>query len=392
MQQPRRLSATPGRHGAAIRRVDSTLDDPGRAAAEIDRGLGAETRSLILLWCSGDYPLEAVSERLAGHRPGARVLGTVGSAVLGPSGYRRHGISAAAFPSETEVVTATLEDVDRMDFSRGFQAANWLKSEMHRLTGEPPGPEDTFALLLVDGMAQCEERLVASIAQGLGNLRLVGGSAGDHFRERSGRIWHEGRGRDNAAVLVLLRPRRAFRAFSTHHFTPGPQRLLVTRADPDRRVVLELNGRPAAHEYARAIGTAPELLTPAVLATSPPAVKVGDSYYIRSVRLVSTDPGEGLAFTCAVDQGIVLRVAMAGDLAADLQHRFETMADDLGGIASTLAFDCALRHREIEHKGLEPAMNGLLARFGVCGMATYGEQFERMHLNQTFTGIALGHD
>jgi len=27
----------------------------------------------------------------------------------------------------------------------------------------------------------------------------------------------------------------------------------------------------------------------------------------------------------------------------------------------------------------------------VIGFATYGEQFNSMHVNQTFTGIAIGH-
>ncbi|WP_440995825.1 FIST N-terminal domain-containing protein [Arhodomonas sp. SL1] len=387
MQQP--LARTAVR--AAIRQVDTTEPDPVRAAAEINRRLGAETRPLILLWCSGDYPLEAVAARVTEHRPGTEILGAVGSAVLGPGGYRRHGVSALAFPAGTATVSAALNGVRGIGFSEGFQCASWLKSEMHRLTGDPPSAEDTFALLVVDGRTLCEERLVASMAQGLGNLHLVGGSAGDHFRGRPGRIWHQGRGHGNAAVLTLIRPGKAFRAFSTHHFIPGPQRLLVTRADPARRVVLELNGRPAAEEYARAIGTSVERLTPTVLADSPPAVKIGDSHYVRSVRLVSTDPDEGLAFTCAVDQGIVFRVTCAGDLVGDLQARLESTAADLGGVEATLAFDCALRHLEMEAKGLTPAAVPLFRDFRVCGMASYGEQFERMHLNQTFTGIAFGH-
>jgi hypothetical protein len=32
----------------------------------------------------------------------------------------------------------------------------------------------------------------------------------------------------------------------------------------------------------------------------------------------------------------------------------------------------------------------MLAENNVIGFSTYGEQFSAMHLNQTFTGVALG--
>jgi len=32
----------------------------------------------------------------------------------------------------------------------------------------------------------------------------------------------------------------------------------------------------------------------------------------------------------------------------------------------------------------------LMAQYGVFGFSTYGEQFNGVHVNQTFTGVALG--
>ena len=36
------------------------------------------------------------------------------------------------------------------------------------------------------------------------------------------------------------------------------------------------------------------------------------------------------------------------------------------------------------------AMGDVLARHGVVGFCTYGEQWNSVHLNQTFTGLVLG--
>jgi hypothetical protein len=36
-------------------------------------------------------------------------------------------------------------------------------------------------------------------------------------------------------------------------------------------------------------------------------------------------------------------------------------------------------------------ISDLYRRYNVAGFHTYGEQFNAMHLNQTFTGVAIGH-
>ena len=52
--------------------------------------------------------------------------------------------------------------------------------------------------------------------------------------------------------------------------------------------------------------------------------------------------------------------------------------------------DCILRRLEIEQKDLGAAVDELVKRHSVVGFSTYGEQFHGMHVNQTFTGVAIG--
>ena len=40
------------------------------------------------------------------------------------------------------------------------------------------------------------------------------------------------------------------------HFTPASDRMVVTEALPEERVILSINAEPAAEEYARLIGVA----------------------------------------------------------------------------------------------------------------------------------------
>lgn len=52
--------------------------------------------------------------------------------------------------------------------------------------------------------------------------------------------------------------------------------------------------------------------------------------------------------------------------------------------------DCILRRLEFENTGLSEQIGELLRKNKVVGFSTYGEQFNALHMNQTFTGLAIG--
>jgi hypothetical protein len=54
-----------------------------------------------------------------------------------------------------------------------------------------------------------------------------------------------------------------------------------------------------------------------------------------------------------------------------------------------LGCDCILRRLEVENTQSMRAMSRLLAAHDVIGFNTYGEQFNSVHVNQTFTGVAI---
>jgi hypothetical protein len=45
---------------------------------------------------------------------------------------------------------------------------------------------------------------------------------------------------------------------------------------------------------------------------------------------------------------------------------------------------------EFEQSGLAKPINQLMVDNNVMGFSTYGEQYDGIHVNQTFTGIAIG--
>ena len=163
---------------------------------------------------------------------------------------------------------------------------------------------------------------------------------------------------------------------------------VVTRADRTLRRVYELNAEPAAQEYAALIGVPPEQLDHRTFAAHPLAVRINERYYVRAIQQVHDDGS--LSFYCAVENGIVLTAMTPGPLLPNLHTLFDGLHQRLGPLLLTIGCDCFLRRLELEdHDGLEQ-VGAFLREQRVMGFNTYGEQFNGMHINQTFTGVAIG--
>jgi len=136
------------------------------------------------------------------------------------------------------------------------------------------------------------------------------------------------------------------------------------------------------------IGVDGERLTPMTFAAHPVLVRVGGQYHVRAIQKVN--PDDSLTFFCAIDEGLVLTVAKSVDIVHDLEELFEQIRRELGKPDLIIGCDCVLRNLEIEQRQLKQTVSELFVRNGVIGFCTYGEQFNSMHVSQTFTGIAIG--
>ncbi|MGB7949009.1 MAG: FIST C-terminal domain-containing protein, partial [Candidatus Binatia bacterium] len=201
-------------------------------------------------------------------------------------------------------------------------------------------------------------------------------------------VYFDGEFRSGVSTIALVRTIHPFKIFSTDHFVPSNVKMVITEADPANRIVTEINAEPAGLEYARLLGLDLDALTPMVFATHPVVVKVGGRYYTRSIRNVNEDGS--LTFFCAVDKGIVLTISKCTDILKNLEENFKKIKADIGSPQLVIGCDCVLRGLELEQKQLKIKASRIMIDNNVIGFSTYGEEFQSMHLNQTFTGAAIG--
>jgi hypothetical protein len=101
-------------------------------------------------------------------------------------------------------------------------------------------------------------------------------------------------------------------------------------------------------------------------------------------------PDGSLKFFCAIEEGLVLRVAHGADLVGDLERTFAAIRAAVGEPQLVIGCDCILRRLEIFQGQLVDRVADVFRRNKVIGFSSYGEQYRGVHVNQTFTGIAIG--
>ncbi len=359
-----------------------------QAVQEFHNAVAQPDMALVLFFCSSEYDLEALAEEMDRLFTGVQVVGCTTAGEIGPAGYSKHSISGASFAAaDFTAVSGHIGQLQQFEIVKGQAfAQNLLQSLESAAPDIKPG--NSFALLLIDGLSVREEPVTRSLQTSLGQIPLIGGSAGDGLKFQSTHVFAEGRFHHDSAVLVLVNTTLPFRVFKTQHFVPTDKRMVVTAADPAHRIVTEIDGMPAAEGYALLLGLEVKNLDPLAFAGAPMVVVIDGTNYVRSIQKIN--PDGSLTFYCAIEEGVVLRQANGVDLVANLKQTFANLDAEIGHPELVIGFDCILRKLEIAHHGLDQQVGEVFQRNNAIGFNTYGEQFRGVHVNQTLTGIAIG--
>lgn len=371
----------PSRAALPSAQVSARLDD---AATHLAQSLGPGPFAAVVLFISPDADLPALTLGLGAQFGDCPVIGCTTAGEISAEGYTEGQIVAVALPADLFATNTLL--IENLDQLRPQDLIGQLIRLRAGLERAAPEWEHEFAFLMVDGLSLREDQLAAALANGLGPVPLFGGSAGDGTRFLQTFVLHQGRVLANAAVLMMVRTACRVSVFNLDHLVPTDQRMVVTEADPARRIVRQINAEPAAQEYARLLGLDPAQLTTFTFAAHPLVVRIGGRHHVRAIQRVA-DNGD-LVFYSAIDEGLVLTLAQPQDMAPHLDAALTALSAKAAPMA-ILACDCILRRMEALEKQMYGAVSQVLRQHRVIGFSTYGEQWNSMHVNQTITGVAI---
>ena len=347
--------------------------------------------ALTVVFATTDHDLAAIGVDLAA-RGVNRVIGAATGRIISGEGFEPRGVTGFHLPAGRFAAADTLlEDVAGMGLPE-------LRARVHQLRlelGSGPGGafEHRFALLLVDAESRCEERLAAVLGMELNGVPLIGGSAGDLYFNPLGhppgstRLLYHGSAKRGAAILCLVASATPVIAYCHNHYMPSDKKFVITDADPARRLVREIDGRPALAVYAAACGFRRPPRESRDFAPFPLMIRIGGHYYARGMQRIY--PDGALEFACALEPGLVVALAKPGDMIASLETLFATMRRQIGAPELVIGVDCAARTAYMERQGLAKGIEALLQEHAVTGFASLGEQFNTIHANNSFTCLGV---
>lgn len=352
--------------------------------AKIKHEFGTEALSFLALFVSPEADFARIVAEAVQLYPDIDVAACTTAGEIGALGYDEGKIIAVGFPASGFAATSLL--IENINELPPLPLIDRITLERVKLQERELDMPFNFAFLVVDGLSLAEDALTAAISPALCGMPMFGGSAGDGTDFARTLVALNGKVLQSAAVLTLIRSRYRTQVFSLDHLVPSEQQMVVTKADPSRRIVKSINAEPAALEYARIVGKDPHQLDQLAFVSHPVVVRMGEAHHVRAIQQVN-DAGE-LVFFSAIDEGMVLTVAKAENMVDHLRGKFEDLSQD-GNLAHIIGCDCMLRRIEAEQGQMTREISNTLSSYNVTGFSTYGEQIGPLHVNHTMSGVAI---
>ncbi len=369
-----------------IKRAEATSQDPAVAVASLAEQLHQDEPAGVIFFCSAEsYDPQALEAqfKLKFNCPvaGCTTAGEICTC------YQKNSIVALSFAkSHFRIHPYLISPLANFDAEAAFSLANKMRGNLELSDDFDPGK--MFALGLFDGLSLMEEAVIPHISAALNGVCLVGGSAADNMIFNETRVFADGEFHTGAGVLIIIETLLDFKIFKHQDFVPTEIDMIITEADPKVRKVSEINGMPAAEEYAKILGLKVEDLSFEVFADNPLMLEIGDGWYVRSI--MEANPDGSLTFSCAIDNGLVLAMGRGGGFVENLEAHAGKLNTEFSTLLCTIGFDCLHRRLELQRNGETAEVEAALAQMRFVGFSTYGEQINAVHVNHTLTGVAIG--
>ena len=366
---------------------NSNLINEEEAVDDVITNIKASSSEFSFLFISHLYSIEKIEKSLKKYDLNNILACTTAGEIYNENYYDK-SISGLSFHGD-EILCEKLV-IDDLDSPKTKDLEEIIKKV--RANEEDLGSSSmSFGMLVIDGLSIKEEEFLAFLARYIEDIPLIGGSAGDGLNFSNTYILSENQNfKTNCATIVFVTTTIPFKVFKEQHFETGNTKVVITDSIPEKRIVNEINGEPAAIAYARELGLNVEDLKPSVFSKHPLMLKVGEEFYIRSIQQVNSD--NSLTFYCAIDNGLVLTLAEKRNILNHAERFFSKVQEDVGEVECSVLFECILRRIEIEGLSENDKIKLLdvYSQNNSLGFHTYGEQYGPIHLNQTLVGVVFG--
>ena len=202
---------------------------------------------------------------------------------------------------------------------------------------------------------------------------LVGGFAGDDQKFAGLQtVFYRGKAyRDGAAALALWKPKKGFALLKTQAVELTDKQVVITKADEDRRIIWEFDGRDAVDEYAEIIGVPSESMNILDFDGNPLGLVANGEPYLRAI--MKKVDGKGLQMYAQIWEGMRQTVTRSGDILKVTARDLALTIEETGTPAAILHIDCVSRHTGLRNAGQVDAFARLFSYGPHISFSSYGE-------------------
>jgi len=216
------------------------------------------------------------------------------------------------------------------------------------------------------------------------DIAFIGGSAGDDLQFRKTEVMVQGEAQSDAAVLLLIKPKRGFGIIKTQSFYGIGKTLMATAVDETAREVIEFNHEPAIDAYAKALDVSWDEL-PSLFMRHPLGLIIDGEPFVRSPQRIRDG---ALAFYCKIPSGTELEVLDATDIVEDTRRAVDNYESKHGPASALVDFHCIQRTLQLRQENRCLEYGEIYKDRVAIGFSTYGEEYIH-HINQTSTILVL---
>ena len=370
----------------SIRTGRSLLRDEKKAVSEFHKMVHQPDTEAVIFFCSSKYDLDVLGRELAEHFD-CPLIGCTTAGEISTLGYQEGGIVGASLSSkQLRIHHHILFPLSQYSLSEAGKLASTIRSNLSLI--KEFDRQRMFGFILIDGLSMLEEVIMASLFTCFEGIPIIGGSAGDDLKLQNTYIYDDGQFRSDAAVFTIFETTLPFLTFKTQHFEPTDTMIVITGADPAKRIITEINGEAAALEYSRLLGLELDQLNSTVFSENPLLLRIGGEWYVRSIQKSNAD--NSLSMFSAIEEGLVLTIGKGTNIIGNFKDQIALFEKKIPQNRFFILCDCILRKLELNDRGNICEINQMLGGFNAIGFSTYGEQFNSIHVNQTLTGVVIG--
>lgn len=326
---------------------------------------------LIMISSDKDTFREKV-EALEAHFPKVPSIACVGEGYYGTEVLEK-GIIVIAFEGVT-AITNVLTDVATMPLKRILA----LEEDVRSINGNG---DNTVCIDLCSSNDEC---VVATLNSALRKSRisLTGGTVWEGLVAVNGTVYE-----DACAYALVKNMGGKVKVYKENLYLPTDVKHIVTKADPSKNLLYELDGRPVADVYKQETNVGSGSIAEQTF-INPFGRVIGDETFIVSLK----ETVENKYFSCyrKVNQMDVLTILEMGDYKSIIQNTVDTIHSDFPRISGIFSVNCAFRWLVFKQYNYHETYFEKMAQLGShAGLIGLGEHYKTQHTNQTMSCVVF---